>query len=234
MIPPLNRHRPDNPPSAPPAFHARDPLRVAEHLAARLCHDISGALGTVTNAIELAAEDPASTQEALGLAVEASGVLTLRLRLLRGAFAGGAEAMDIAALLSLAKALPSGHRMRVDASAVAADVQFSPPAVRLMLNLFLLAAESLPAGGRLALAGHPARDIVAAIEGPQAAWPAGLASWLVDEEAAWLSVGDARTLVGPLLALIAREQGMRVSFLLPIGSSPGRDLPALLLGFSGE
>lgn len=198
-------------------------LRLAELVAARLCHDISGALGTVANALELAVDDPGSAAEALAVASDASGELGLRLRVLRACFVSSGESLAIGDLLVLARGLPAARRMQIDGSAVTPDRPFRPLAVRLMLNLFALAAESLPSGGRLAVAGHPGRDIVLAIEGPRAAWPAGLSGWLSDEQAAWRAACDARTLTGPLVVLIAREQGMRLSFLLPVTPSSGDD-----------
>ena len=201
-------------------------LRLAERLTARLCHDISGALGTVVNALELAATDAESLPEALPLAEEASAGLRRHLRLLRAAWGGGAEPMDMATLLELAEGLPTARKLRIDGSAVQAGVPFGAPAARLMLNLVMLAAESLPRGGRLALAGDPQREIVALIEGQNAAWPAGFGACVADTETAWRSVGDARTLVGPLLALLARDQGAQLSFLFGAGT---QEPPPLLI-----
>ena len=74
-----------------------------------------------------------------------------------------------------------------------------------MLNLLLLAAESLPGGGIVALSGSPAHSILVTISGPRAAWPAGLAIWLNDEAAAWQAMlADPRRLQAPLTALLAR------------------------------
>ena len=46
----------------------KDPLRLAEMLAIRLCHDLSSPLGTLMGALELASEDVESSAEALRLA----------------------------------------------------------------------------------------------------------------------------------------------------------------------
>ncbi len=51
---------------------ANDPLRLAELLAIRLCHDLSGPLGTMMGALEMVADDPEMADEALPLAGEAS------------------------------------------------------------------------------------------------------------------------------------------------------------------
>jgi hypothetical protein len=115
---------------------------------------------------------------------------------------------------------------------VQADAVFSPGAVRLVLNVLLLAAESLPAGGRLALAGSPQGDVVAVIEGPHAAWPPGFATLLADEAAAWAALTVTKTVQGPLTALIARSSGLGLSLLMPAGPTQQAEPPALLLQLS--
>ena len=69
----------------------------------------------------------------------------------------------------------------------------SPGAARVVLNLLLLASESLAGGGIVALSGSPADNILVTISGPHAAWPAGLGTWFIDETAALEAViADAR------------------------------------------
>ncbi len=60
-------------------------LHLADLVGARLCHDLSGLLGTLLGAIEMTIEDTAKPGEALLLADEAAQELGLRLRLLRAA-----------------------------------------------------------------------------------------------------------------------------------------------------
>jgi hypothetical protein len=96
-----------------------------------------------------------------------------------------------------------------------------------VLNLLLLAAEALRGGGTLRLSGAPDGELLIRIDGPRAAWPAGLAACLADEEAAWAALDDPRALQAPLTALIARQAGVRLSMLLPSGIAGG--VPPLLL-----
>ena len=63
-------------------------LRLAELLAARLCHEVSGPAGTLAGAVEIARTEPASAAEALDIAAKAAASLAGRLRLLRAAWAG--------------------------------------------------------------------------------------------------------------------------------------------------
>ena len=62
-----------------------DPLRLAEILCARFCHDFSGVLGSLMGAIELARDEPQANAEALSVGADAALVLAKRLRLLRAA-----------------------------------------------------------------------------------------------------------------------------------------------------
>jgi hypothetical protein len=95
-----------------------------------------------------------------------------------------------------------------------------------LLNLLLLAGDALNGSGEVTLDGTGS-DLIVAIAGPRAAWPAGLASALTSEAAAWAALRDARSLQLPLTALLARALGLRLSLLMPAG--PGGPAPPLRL-----
>jgi hypothetical protein len=91
-----------------------------------------------------------------------------------------------------------------------------------LLNVLLLAGTCLPRGGRIVLAGAP-NDLFFRILGPNAAWPAGFAACLVDEEAAMAALSNARSVQMPLTALMAHAHGARLSVLMgptPAGAPP--------------
>ena len=52
--------------------HDRMCLELASALCARLCHDISSPLGTLSGTLELAHEEPEQAEEALALAAESA------------------------------------------------------------------------------------------------------------------------------------------------------------------
>jgi histidine phosphotransferase ChpT len=131
-----------------------DSLRLAELLAIRLCHDLSGPLGTLMGALELVADDPGMAAEALPLAGEVSTALGRRLRLLRAAWGGATPSLSVAEFAALVEGMPA-RRWRLDLNGLDPAGRFSPAAARLALNVVLLAAESLPGGGTAALAGIP-------------------------------------------------------------------------------
>ena len=214
----------------------KDPLRLAEMLAIRLCHDLSSPLGTLMGALELASEDVESSAEALRLADDISATMGKRLRLLRAAWGGTAADMAVDELRSLAEGAQRGRRVQLDLEDLDQSGRFTAAAARLTLNVLMLAIESLPSGGLVALSGDPAGDVLVTINGPRAAWPPGLAGYLVDQEMAWDTLRksedfDASRNLAPLLtALTAHASGLRVSMLM----SASAEMPPPLLLRLGE
>ena len=207
----------------------RDALRLAELLAARLCHEFSGPAGTLAGAMEIARTEPASAAEALDIAAKAAASMAVRLRLLRAAWAGAAEALDIAALRGLCAGLP--RHVWADLAGLPAEQRYSAATAQVLLNVLLLAAESLPRGGVVTLgeAGPDAALVVP--RGQDAAWPPGLAAWMADPAPAWRAATSAapRGLQGPLTALLAHAAGARLSFAFAADSEAA---PPLLLRFT--
>jgi histidine phosphotransferase ChpT len=205
-------------------------LRLAELLCARLCHDLSGLLGSLIGVLEIARDEQAES-ETLAVAEETAVELGMRLKLLRAAWGQDAEELDLIRLQNFADSLFASRRLRLDLGGLEPDSVFPPPAARMILNILLLAAESMPGGGFVALSGSPSSTMLVSISGPRAAWPAGFSACLTDETAAWAAVtADARLIQAPLTALIARENGYRLSMLMSTGEDADA-LPPLLLTF---
>jgi histidine phosphotransferase ChpT len=211
-----------------------DAVRLAELLAIRLCHDISGPLGTLMGSVELATEDPESAAEALSLASDVSTALVQRLRLLRTAWGGATGPLDMAAFRAMAAQLP-GRRPEFELAVPDETACFSPAGARLALNVLMLAQESLPLGGIVAFSGDPQGDMLVTISGPRVAWPAGFAAYVATEARAWEALraapepSAARGLQALLTALIAHSSGLRLSFLM---AGP-TDAPPLLMSLGG-
>ena len=209
-------------------------LRLAELLCARLCHDLSGPLGALIGVLEVAREEQPDS-ETLALAEDTAVELAQRLKLLRAAWGQESDDMDVVRLRGFADCLSSSRRVRLDLTGLESDAVFPAPVARIILNLVLLAAESLPGGGIVALSGSPADNILVTISGPRAAWPAGFAICLNDETAAWEAIlADPRRLQAPLTALLARGLGLRLSMLMPAGAMGDAEVsPPLLLALCG-
>jgi hypothetical protein len=81
-----------------------------------------------------------------------------------------------------------------------------------------VAADSLPQGGRVILAGA-ADDLFVRIAGPATAWPPGMAVCPADEAEAEACLADGPTVQMALTALLARASGIRLSALFPSTTS---------------
>jgi histidine phosphotransferase ChpT len=196
-----------------------DSLQLAELLSAKFSHDLSGLLGSLTGVLELAGDAaPGSADDEVALATETASVLLLRLKLLREAWGGVDEPMDLATLAARKRGTVGEHRLELDLRGFAAGTVFPAPMARMVLNVLLLAGDSLPRGGMLALSGDAANRVVAEITGPGAAWPAGFCRGIADATQAWAALDGPRDLQGPLTVLIAGAIGMQLSLMT--GSPP--------------
>lgn len=210
-----------------------DALLLAETLANRLCHDLSGQVNALTAATEVLREDANPDPEVLDLACDAGAALARRLRLVRVAWGPPAAALPVEEWKGLAEGV-ARRGVKLDLGGVE-DGAFAPAAARLSLNVLLLAAEALPGGGVIEAAGQPDRDLLVRLHGPRPGWPRGLAAMLADPDAAfaWLREasqdGAARSLQAPLTALISHTTEQRISLLLGAQSEPA---PPLLVQFS--
>jgi hypothetical protein len=119
---------------------------------------------------------------------------------------------------------PACRDITVDVAALDQDTVFPGATGRIVLNLLLLAADSLPSGGTVILAGD-ADDLFVRIAGLGAAWPAGMAACLADEAEAGSALTEGRSLQMAVTALLAYASGIRLSVLYPASD---RNEPAIL------
>nr|WP_294520073.1 histidine phosphotransferase family protein [uncultured Rhodopila sp.] len=157
--------------------------------------------------------------------LEAPGALVARLRLRHAAWTPPAGPLPLQQLEALASGLPEG--VGVDTGALDPHAVFAPAAGRIALNLLLLAADSLPAGGIVLLAGS-ADDLFIRITGPHAAWPPGLALCLTDAAAARAALTEPAVMQMGVTALLAHAAACRLSVLM--SPRPGAEPPMLRLG----
>ncbi len=211
---------------APPGAGA-PALVLAELLAAKLCHDLAGAVGSLAGTLELAADAAGPGAEALALSRELAASLAARVGLWRAAWAKDAAGpLDAAALSRLGRGLPQRVRLAVDG--LAQGWRWPAGAARVLLNAVLLAAGSLPAGGVLRLASLGADTMLLQPEGPRVAWPQGLAALLAEPQAAWraLATTSPREVQAPLSVLVAAAEGVALAFAFPASAEAP---PGLLL-----
>ena len=200
-------------------------IRLVELICARLCHDLGGLIGTVGNAVDMATEDAGRDNEVLAFAASAAHALTQRLRLMRTAWGPECEPLTLPALAKLVTQALTARRVGLDTRTLPPDCEFSPPAGRVVLNLLVLACDSLPRGGTIVLMGEP-DDLLVRIVGPDAAWPPGFTVCMHDEAAALAALTSAGSVQMPLTVLFAHSGQLRLSPVL----GPTSGIEAVRLG----
>ncbi len=130
-----------------------NPVDLASLLCSRLCHDLMSPVGALNNGIELLADetDPEMREKCLELLADSARASANKLKFFRLAFgaAGGfGEEIDTheaeAALAGL-----FGPERRIELGWVVSDDKLPKDAVKLLLNLAMLAGDALVRGGRL-------------------------------------------------------------------------------------
>jgi histidine phosphotransferase ChpT len=130
-----------------------DAVDLASLLCSRLCHDLMSPVGALNNGIELLADetDPDMREKCLELLAESARASANKLKFFRLAFgAGGGFGDDIdtreaeAALEGL-----FGPERRIELGWMVSGDKLPKGAVKLLLNLALLAGDALVRGGRL-------------------------------------------------------------------------------------
>lgn len=194
------------------APHIRDealPLRAAELLCSRLCHDLISPVAAVNNGLELLAEDDGSS------AAEIGGLLHLsarqaagRLMFYRSAYGLGgdqADSLTVADVAALVEGVADADKVKFLWPRIG-DIALGRVGTKLLLNAAMVALESLPRGGRLAvaLAGTPPAEIVLDATGTGANLRPEVADALATADVASLS---ARSVHGYFTAWLARGCG---------------------------
>lgn len=135
-------------------------LKVAQLLSSRVCHDLVGPIGAVNTGLELMEEDADDDGAALSLMARSAGEANRRLAFYRIAFglgsavsaaAGWKPALDEARIL--AEGFLESGKVTLEWQDIPDDAAGSvlPGAVKVVLNIILMASESLPRGGVVGL-----------------------------------------------------------------------------------
>lgn len=152
-------------------MHAVD---LASLLCSRLCHDLMSPVGALNNGLELLADeqDPDMRDKCLELLGESAKASANKLKFFRLAFgaAGGfGDSVDTREAHSALAGL-FGPERRIELGWIVADSKLPKGAIKLLLNLALIAGDALVRGGRLDV-GAESRDgeieLVIRGEGPR-------------------------------------------------------------------
>jgi histidine phosphotransferase ChpT len=132
-------------------------LRVLELLCARFCHELVSPVGAVTNGVELLGEDdPAFVREAIGLIGQSAQTASRRLQFYRFAYGTAPTASNLRPRDLLMGLLEGGKVAgEWDDSLSARSLEWQ----RIACNLAVLAAETLPRGGRIAVRAAPGEGV---------------------------------------------------------------------------
>jgi histidine phosphotransferase ChpT len=197
-----------------------DPLQLAELIAARICHDLSGPVSPMAGMLELMQEDPDTAEEALSIILKTAESLIARLRLTRAAWTGDGSEMGVEEIGRLVTDGMARKRVTIDLEGLPASSTFSAETGRLLLNVLMLGVESLPGGGVLACAGEPDGDMIVTITGPKAAWPSGLGVGLTNPVSTMELPESPRDVQMPVVVLLASRPGPKLSLLFGSGTPP--------------
>lgn len=195
--------------------------RLAELVAARLCHDLGGPLSIIGNAAELgrleAERGVRQGGEAMALMLEGAQAVAARVKLLRALFGPATGPLSADALAAMTRGVIGGGRVEADLSRLEPGTTFGAEAARAILAALVLAGEALPRGGVVHLHGG-AEDVALALEGANAAWPGALGEALASDDPVAVAVaGGSRALMGPMLVLLARGAGFQPMLLMGAG-----------------
>src|SRR5688572_26160798 len=128
-------------------------VELASLLCSRLCHDLLSPVGALNNGIELLADeqDPEMRERCLELLAESARASANKLKFFRLAFGAGGGFGDEIDTREARTALEGiyGADKRVELGWMVADDKMAKGAVKLLLNLAMIAGDSLVRGGRL-------------------------------------------------------------------------------------
>ena len=149
-------------------------IDLASLLCSRLCHDLLSPVGALNNGLELMADeqDPEMRERCLELLNESARASANKLKFFRLAFgaAGGfGDQIDTREAKAALEGL-FGADKRVELGWMVEDDELPKGAVKLLLNLALIAGDALVRGGRLdvgAERGEAGLELVIRAEGPR-------------------------------------------------------------------
>jgi histidine phosphotransferase ChpT len=151
-----------------------NPVDLASLLCSRLCHDLMSPVGALNNGIELLADetDPEMRERCLELLSDSARASANKLKFFRLAFgaAGGfGEEVDTQEPKTAVEGL-FGAEKRIELGWVVSDEKLPKDAVKLLLNLAMIAGDALVRGGRLDIGAERSNgevELAVRAEGPR-------------------------------------------------------------------
>lgn len=149
-------------------------IDLASLLCSRLCHDLLSPVGALNNGIELLSDeqDPDMRERCLELLAESARASAAKLKFFRLAFGAGGgfgATIDTREAHTAIEGLLTPEK-RIVLGWMVADEKLPKDAVKLLLNLALIAGDALVRGGRLDVGGERSArgiEMVIRAEGPR-------------------------------------------------------------------
>ena len=160
--------------SVPPPPAPMNAIDLASLLCSRLCHDLLSPVGVLNNGLELMADeqDPEMRERCLELLAESARASASKLKFFRLAFgaAGGfGEEIDTREARQALEGLFGGDK-KIDLGWMVTADKLPKEAIKVLLNLALVAGDALVRGGRLDIGAERSvggTEIVIRAEGPR-------------------------------------------------------------------
>ena len=144
----------------------------ASLLCSRLCHDLLSPVGAMNNGLELLADetDPEMRVRCLELLTESARASANKLKFFRLAFGAAGGFGDVVDAREAKAAIEGllGDNARIEIGWLVEDATLSKTAIKVLLNLVLMAGDSLVRGGRLDVGAemkNGTTEIVVRVEG---------------------------------------------------------------------
>ena len=165
------------------------PVDFASLLCSRLCHDLLSPVGALNNGLELLADetDPAMRERVTELLHESARASAAKLKFFRLAFGAGGgfgEMVDVREAKGAIEALLADAK-RTELGWLVEANELPKPAIKVLLNLALIANDALVRGGKLDIGAELNNgqvEIVVRIEGPRVMLDPSLSATLTGGE----------------------------------------------------
>jgi histidine phosphotransferase ChpT len=212
-------------------------IDLASLLCSRLCHDLLSPVGALNNGIELLSDeqDPDMRERCLELLAESARASAAKLKFFRLAFGAGGgfgATIDTREAHTAIEGLLTPEK-RITLGWMVADEKLPKDAVKLLLNLALIAGDALVRGGRLDVGGERSArgiEMVIRAEGPRILLDPALRETLVRGSAggaieprvagAWLAHGLANQCGGSIKLSDADSDVLLIGVELPDRQAP--------------
>ena len=192
-------------------------IDLSSLLCSRLCHDLMSPVGALNNGVELLVDeqDPDMRDRCLELLADSARTTANKLKFFRLAFgaAGGfGEEVDTSEARAALEGLFSSEG-KIELGWMVADAKLSKGATKLLLNLALIAGDSLVRGGRLDIGAESSggTEIAIRAEGPRIALDPAIRDALTDGA----EQVEARTAGAWLAQSLAAQAGGTVQLSQP-------------------